>query len=168
MKVKEIQLGFYRHTFQRYEMVAPNIYLDWQFNEMDLMGLRRSGYIDEVEIKTSKSDFLADFRKTVDIRSEGVCLAPGHNYTGHFKKLKHEALPEGLPHCNYFSFLMPEEIAEKCDIPDYAGLYVCRLTRDNVVLVREKKKAPLLHKRKISDRMKYEVARKMAYRYWHQ
>ena len=168
MKVKDIQLAFYQKTFQRYEIVAPNIYLDWQFNEMDLMGLRRSGYTDEIEIKVSRSDYLADFKKTVKVKSQYQCVInDSYSHSGYFDKLKHEAIKEGMPHCNYFSFLMPEELADKCDIPDYAGLYICRVDNAGRLRVFEKKTAPLLHRRKISERKKYEIGRKMVYRYWH-
>jgi hypothetical protein len=168
MKIKNIQQAFYNRTFQRYEIVAPNIYLDWQFNEMDLMALRRSGYIDEIEIKLSRSDYLADFKKTVDVKSAYRCLIDNrYSHEGHYKKFKHEALQEGMPNCNYFSFLMPDELAEKCDIPEYAGLYTCKVDNAGHIRVREVKPAPLLHKRKITEKMKYQIGRKMAYRYWH-
>ena len=42
MDVKSMQQAFYRHTLQRYEIVAPNIYLDWKFNEMDIIAIRKS------------------------------------------------------------------------------------------------------------------------------
>ncbi len=57
---------------------------------------------------------------------------------------------------------MPEELADNCKIPGYAGLYVFT-KRGRIKLV---KKAPLLHKRKISDKLKYKTARKMVFRYW--
>lgn len=165
---KDLQIAFYQDTSQRYEIVAPNIYLDWEFNEMDLFALRRSGYVDEIEIKLSKSDFLADFKKTVTVESNYQCIiADNSSYEGFYEMAKHEALQKGLPHCNYFSFLMPEELAEKCDIPEHAGLYIYRIDNAGYSRVREIKKAKLLHKRKISERLKYEVGRKMAYRYWH-
>jgi hypothetical protein len=82
VKIKDIQRAFYYKTYQRYEMVAPNIYID-QNNEMDLMGLRRSGYIDEIEIKLSKSDFQADFKKTVRIKSVYPCIvSENYQYSG--------------------------------------------------------------------------------------
>ncbi len=151
--VKEIQYQFYRHWLTRYELLAPNIYLDF-WSEMDLLGVRKSGYVDEIEIKVSASDFKADFKKTINIFEDE------RRYR--YKEIpKHEALPSGLVKCNYFSFLLPEEIADKCEIPDYAGLFVIRNN-----YVREVKRAPLLHKTKISPREKYNIGRKMAYRFW--
>jgi len=167
MKIKDMQNAFYRHTVQRYEMLAPNIYLDWRFNEMDLLGLRKSGYIDEIEIKLTKSDFKADFKKTVKVDGEMKSLFPcGVKYPEIINKPKHDALQEGLNHCNYFSFLIPEELVDKCVIPEYSGLYVYKVDNTGIGRVSEIKKAPLLHKRKISDHFKYCIGRKMAYRYW--
>jgi hypothetical protein len=60
---------------------------------------------------------------------------------------------------------MSEELAEKCDIPEYAGLYIYN-TNAGDIRIREVKVAPLLHKRKITEKMKYQIGRKMAYRYW--
>ena len=151
---------------QRYEIVAPNIYLDWNFNEMDIMGLRRSGYIDEVEIKLSKSDFGADFKKKVMVMGDEKFSSRGGDYHKYSEILKHDALQKGLPPCNYFSFLMPKSLADKCEIPHYTGLYVYHDTECGRGRIVEIKKAPLLHKRKIDDVKKYEVGRKMAYRYW--
>lgn len=164
--VNDMQVAFYQHTFQRYEIVAPNIYLDWRFNEMDIFALRKgSGYVDEVEIKTSRSDYLADFKKTVSVKGEIVTKSWGENQT-YNEKPKHEALNDGLNPCNYFSFLLPETLEEKCEVPEYAGLYVYRVDNAGVGRVSEVKKAPLLHKRKIDENMKFNVGRKMAYRYW--
>ena len=155
--IKEMQKKFYmdylRYT-SRYEMLAPNVHIG--ANEMDLFGLRKSGFIDEIEIKLSRPDFLADFKKTSHTKD------PNGEYSWSWiERLKHECLAEGLGKCNYFSFFMPEELANKCDIPEYAGLYTF-----NGSWIKEVKKAPRLHSRKISPELKYKIARKMAYRYW--
>ena len=158
---KELQAAFYYANWQRFEIIAPNIYLDWQFNEMDLLCLRKSGYVDEVEVKLTKQDFLADFRKTVKVKGDLIKTHWGSEYHEYVDKPKHELLAEGVPHCNRFSFLVPDELKEKIEIPDYAGLYVFKNGR-----VHELKAATLLHKRKISTEHKLQIGRKMAYRYW--
>lgn len=162
--IKEMQRQFYLNYIRyssRYELLAPNVFPDWYFKEMDLMGIRHSGYVDEIEIKLSRSDFLADFKKTVNIRCERYFDEMRQCNMDWKVKAKHKALAEGLNHCNYFSFLMPSELAEKCEIPEYAGLY----TFDGQFL-KEVKKPPKLHRRKISESMKYNIARKLAYRFW--
>ena len=158
----DLQRVFYRHFFARYDFVAPNIHLDWEFGEMDLLCLRPSGYIDEVEIKLSVKDFYRDFKKKIKIIDE--------EFAGHYEKykdvLKHDALKTGVPHCNYFSFLVTEEIVEKCDIPEYAGLYVYYINNAGFGRIKTIKSPKLLHKRKLNDKLKYSAAKKMAGRYW--
>ena len=167
--VLDMQRRFFSHTFQRYEIVAPNIYFEWS-SEMDLLGVRKSGFIDEIEIKISRSDFLADFRKKAHIKSKYPCLygvdGNGYSHEGHFQKNKHEAMQSGEMFCNYFSFLLPERLAEQCEIPEYAGLYIYKEYENGHTRVSEVKTASRLHKRKITEQQKYHIGRKMAYRYW--
>ena len=165
MNATRIQQAFYHHSFQRYELLAPNVFMSWD-NEMDLVGIRRSGYIDEIEIKLSISDFKADFKKISVV--EGAKKEVGRNYfhNEQVEIFKHDALQHGLIQQNYFSFLLPETIASKCNIPEYAGLYVFYTDNAGVERIKEEKKAPLLHKRKINEAAKYDVGRKMTYRYW--
>lgn len=157
---KDLQMAFYYANYQKFEFMAPNVYLQHDC-ELDIFGLRKgSGYIDEIEIKMVKSDFKADFNKTVMVRGDFVV---GESWVPSKHANKHEMLQEGRLPTNRFSFLMPEELAEKVEIPDYAGLYVYTERTDRIKHV---KRAKLLHKNKISDSLKYKTARKMAFRYW--
>ena len=166
VKIKELdmQRAFYRAFCQRYEMVANNLYLGWCGGEMDLFGLRGSGFVDEIEIKRSVSDFRADFKKSIITRKDHEGFYPKGMQGRPVSILKHEALKDGLHACNYFSFLVPIDIADKCEIPEHAGLYV--FDQDAVHQITEVKKAPRLHTRRISEHNKYKTARKMHYRYW--
>lgn len=161
LNVDDLIEVFYRMNHQRYEIVAPNVYPCWKFKEMDIMAIRKSGFIDEIEIKLTRSDYLADFKKTVKINCGEIERKWGYKTIDWQDKNKHECLAKGLNHCNYFSFLMPEELAEKCEIPEYSGLY----TFDGN-WVKEVKKPKRLHKRKISLELKYQIARKLAFRFW--
>jgi hypothetical protein len=152
MSELQLQLKFHTLFQDKYILVGHNTFPTWSHPEMDLFGLRKSGYLDEIEIKLSVSDFKNDFKKIIHIK-EG----------GRYKKhLKHTALPNGLVFCNRFSFLLPHTIVNDCEIPKYAGLYV----RDAYGHIREVKKAPLLHKRKIEEWLKFSLAQKMQFRYW--
>ncbi|MBM9615242.1 hypothetical protein JWJ90_13230 [Desulfobulbus rhabdoformis] len=148
MTSKDLQQTFYRFFNQRYEMVLPNVYMGNSGNEMDLAALRKSGLLEEVEIKISKSDFIADFKKT--------------NPRG---QSKHELIQSGKLACNYFSFLIPEVLASSCDVPEYAGLYICKEWRGRLIVI-ERQKPKILHKRKIETEVKYQLARKMVFRWW--
>ncbi len=168
-----MQMSFYRANLTRYELLAPNVFIDYK-GEMDIFAMRKSGYVDEIEIKISKSDFNADFKKTIlvnnseydyrkfiEFRAKGLDAS---KYESHKKLLKHQLLESGELISNRFSFLLPEHLVDSCEIPDYAGLYVYRKTG----YVRELKPAPLLHKKKIDDTMKYYVTKKLMHRYWDQ
>lgn len=161
MEANELIESFYRHNHQRYELIAPNVYPCWMFKEMDIMAIRKSGFVDEIEVKLSRSDFLADFKKTVNIKRERYFDKERNCSMYHEVRNKHECISEGINHCNYFSFLMPEELANKCEIPEYSGLYVF-----DGRWVKEVKKPKRLHKRKISLELKYQIARKLAFRFW--
>lgn len=147
--IDKMERAFFMSTIQRYSILAKNIYFGWEGNEMDLLGVRKSGYIDEVEIKLSKSDYLADFKKT--------------HKAG---RTKHEAVAAGLLPCNYFAFFMPEELAGQCEIPEYAGLYTFRIDNTGNGRISEEKRSPILHRKKIGDKTMIDIGRKMAYRYW--
>ena len=161
MKSDDLIEAFYRGNQQRYELIAPNVYPCWKLKEMDIMAIRKSGFVDEIEVKLSKPDFLADFKKTVNIDVEPYFGAVKTYNVTFEEKNKHECIEKGLNHCNYFSFLMPEELVEKCEIPEYSGLYTF-----NDRWVKEVKKPKKLHNRKISIELKYQIARKLAFRFW--
>jgi hypothetical protein len=148
----ELQRAFvtsYMWSKQRYTFVAPNCYLAWSdFSEFDLLCIRRSGFMDEVEIKRTMSDFRADFKKT-----------SRHHLN------KHQQLAQGNTPANYFWFLMTEELADKVkdEIPDHCGVYIKQRS-----FVRELKKAPRLHKNKVSQTTRIHLGEKMMHRYWRQ
>lgn len=169
----EMQRALYRHHIQRYDTLATNVHVG--NNELDMLGIRRSKYCDEIEIKTSRSDFLADFKKTCTKRTDGTyspvpCRSPHGNFrytTMAFNK--HDMIREGRMLCNYFYFYLPEELADDVAtlIPAYAGLIIAYRDKFGGVRAREVRKARLLHTSKLSDKREFEILRKMAYRYWH-
>lgn len=165
--VKRIQREFYRALWKRYSLIVPNVYLDWEYNEMDLLCVRKgSSFVDEIEIKVSKTDYYADFKKVVNVQ-KGIHTPPrGKPYALYEKALKHQALQLGYPHCNYFSFLLPEPLVDSCEIPDYAGLYVFKENKSGFCRVTEAKKAKRLHTRKLPVEYHVALGQKMAHRYW--
>lgn len=154
---KEICLLFYMRWYERYEMVVPNVYFEY-WSEIDLLGLRPSGYMDEIEIKRTTADFKKDFVKEVDL-DLGLPLRWPDRYV---KRNKHSEIEAGRGQANRFSFLVFEAMVDKIEVPAYAGLYVLM----GEGYIKEVKKAPLLHREKITIEKKYYVARKMCFRYW--
>lgn len=100
-------------------------------HESDFLTVTSAGYIHEIEIKMSRSDFLADFKK----------------------QDKHTRLQHG-EYANYFWFAVPQGLLLPADIPDYAGhLEFIRLTgkRSTGLIINQPKKAPRLHTNKMPE-----------------
>jgi len=95
-----MEIGISKLFGIRTHIIVPN--LSWGFvnHECDLFILRRSGTAVEVEIKRSKQDLLADFKK-------------GHNHSD----------------CKITElyYAIPIELLDKCEqfIPEHCGIIVC-------------------------------------------
>lgn len=160
-----MQLANYGDHIRRYEIMLPNVFIQHD-NEADLFCIRKSGLCDEFEIKTSRSDFLADKKKFINWRK----LEPKEYGTFKWKnrfdhpsyKTKHQALLDGNLCTNYFWYAVAEGVATIDDIPEFAGLII--ITDDNRLrIVKTPKK---LHKAKIAIEDRYKIARKSTYRFW--
>ncbi len=96
----ELAIATYFGT--RANIIVPNISWGFGIHECDLFLIKKSGVAVEVEIKRSKSDLLADFKK-------------GHNH--HDKQNRITEM--------YYAF--PEELYESCKdlVPEDAGIITC-------------------------------------------
>jgi hypothetical protein len=110
--------------------------------ECDVISVSKSNYIYEYEVKISRSDFKADFKK------------PKHKLMLENAGVKERLVNENsimvkdiwylTP--NYFSFVVPENLISIEEVPEYAGLIYMTSELQFVII----KKAPLLHKEKAS------------------
>lgn len=147
-----------------YDIGVPNCYTTHD-NEADLFFIRSSGFCDEIEIKVSRSDLLADKNKRVhfkdsepsewDWKKQGLPFAP-------YTKPKYDALHEGLMMPNYFWYAIKDGIGGMEDIPKFAGL----ITVNEAGLLRVLRMPDRLHKRKLTDAEKYKISKKCCYRFW--
>lgn len=138
----------------------PNVYVG-NWNECDALLVLKSGYVHEVEMKVSVSDFKADFHKTnlyKKVKSE-------YGYTTAQENLKHDLLAAGEGFPNRFSFLVPEDMIGVDDVPPYAGLYYFHRYKGEYGRISEKKSPKLMHKNKISDDLLLHLTKKFVYRY---
>ena len=168
---QDMTKAFFWEFAQRYRFLAPNLHVRAGY-EMDIMGIRKSGLVDEIEIKLSRSDFLADFKKTATFTNPDYDRSVRYDHPDnagrdfHTTCLKHDAIAKGKCITNYFSFLLPADLAEQCesDIPDHAGLYVfgSDLWFGKVKTV---KKAPRLHTDKIPAAAEKRYMEKICWRY---
>jgi len=129
------------------DIIIPNFYLGWY--EMDVCKIMKSGYIVEYEIKISRSDFFADFKK-----DNGA---------------KHKKLQTNESHCNRFFFVVPNGLLKPEEVPPYAGLI--EYTDSNSASYWAAggstditKPAPLIHKVKRDENIYHGLALKLSFR----
>lgn len=137
-----------------HDFLCPNKILDRWF-ECDMVSVTKSNYINEFEIKISKSDFKQDFKKT----EKHACLRGDKTIileSGYKEDLSWYGRP------NYFWYVCPENLIPLSDIPSYAGLMYA-LDSGHLKKI---KKAPLLHREKISEEQKVRILRKFYFEYW--
>ncbi|MCM1221891.1 MAG: hypothetical protein NC548_46210 [Lachnospiraceae bacterium] len=63
LTITQIEVGLANYFDARKNIIVPNVSWGLLNHEADLLILSKSGYLTEIEIKRSWSDFLADFRK---------------------------------------------------------------------------------------------------------
>jgi hypothetical protein len=160
-----MSLANYGDHIRRYELMLPNVFIQHD-SEADLFCVRKSGLCDEFEVKTSRSDFLADKKKFVCFRD----LTPGERSIFSWNdranapnyKPKYQALIDGDMCVNYFWYAVIEGVAGVEDVPPFAGLIV--VGSDG--RLRIQKSPQKLHKEKMPVEERYNIARKSTYRFW--
>lgn len=125
--------------------------------ESDFFVKQRNGYCYEIEIKISRSDFFADFKKKEkhEILQTGGYKWISKDYktnieTENFREIKFR--PNKLFYC------VPEGLIKANEIPKYAGLMYAR-ERDIIIV----KNAPIIHREVIKAEMR--LCNKF-YNYW--
>lgn len=132
--------------------------------ESDKLLQTKSGYYYEFEIKVSRADFKNDFKHKKDKHAilrysfdksqeylpkyfELLEKHPSGWYRGHLESQKENYRIDRQPKPNYFYYAVPEGLILPDEVPEYAGLvYVNERGQ-----IKIPKKAPCLHKDKISD-----------------
>lgn len=190
MNATEMTFRFLAQYRSRYDFVVDNAYIDDM--EMDICAVKKTGYFDEIEIKVTKSDFLADFKKTTSVKRygpfcsscppvQGVSSIPYDHMLdfgrpderGHWwkvssryvveSKLKHERIQAGKGIANTFTFLMPVSLAEEI-APDLPSGY--GLLGFDQKGIRRMRNAKKFHTNKISANSREKVLMKTQHRYW--
>lgn len=109
--------GFARREGRRQKYLVNNLHFyQW---ESDIIVQTMSGYLQEIEVKVSRADFLAD-RKKAFLSQNPV--------TKQFEKIpKYDLLQKGLGPYR-FAYLIPAELLDqvKSEIPSWVGLYTVR------------------------------------------
>ena len=147
----------------------PNVFV-YGGNESDFLTITKAGYVDEYEIKLSRSDFNADKRKArhesylwrSPWRSWGGVWYPGA-HGGERIKYTHVRL-EGLApqYPNRFWYVAPAGLLTLEDLPKFAGLVEYHHQRNTLAVVH---KAPKLHGERAPASIKSAMLRAAYFRY---
>ena len=148
---KNIEAGLVMDLYQKGHSPITTHFKNVGFAECDVLSITKSNYICEYEVKISRSDFKADFKK------------PKHKLITE-KKFVNETVKWPYYGGNYFYFVVPENLITVDELPDYAGLIYVRnaqfgyndypsgeLKVKDIMVYEIIKKAPLLHKAKASN-----------------
>ena len=116
-----------------------------------------SGMTYEYEIKVSRSDFLADFKKTRKHSIlQGLNKTNPHKWSYPVGKVDTEDVLQerdgSVGRCNYFYYVCKEGLIKEAEVPDYAGLIW--IVGDDIEI---KKKAPKLHSFKATQKLIHKV-----------
>jgi hypothetical protein len=131
-------------------LAVNNIYMFSWRNESDLVSITGTGYIWEYEVKLSKSDFHADFKK---LRHQRYELQSNIMQGNRLRKP------------NRFWYVTPVGLVSADDLPWYAGLITVRQD-DERWFLREVRHAPQLHKIKPGTADLLRLGRSVCERYW--
>jgi hypothetical protein len=132
---------------KKHLFITPNVRLFGRY-ESDLISVSRSHFIYEYEIKVSRDDFFAEFRR---------------------KELKHARLSKPvnfkkrIP--NYFNFVFPADLYANWDddpVPEYAGVVVV----DGDGRAKQVQAARCLHRVRADQREIDYLGRGLMFRYW--
>lgn len=143
MKAEDIILQFRKKIFDRSEFTVPNVFFFGEKNktESDIVEVTKTGYLVEYEVKTSRSDFLADRRKS----------------KWSFYKFNYHKAPK------YFYYILPKGTAKVEELPDFAGLVEYEVY-DDVVIFATVHKPEQLNRLKATEEEKYQLLKKLYYK----
>lgn len=160
MTEAEIQKILYRQleASRSVDAALPNFYLLMDKYEADLVVLRSSGYVIEMEIKVSRADFLSDLRNKTE---KHALIEQGDTMFKFAGGGQVEFRSSHLP--NRYYFVCPDGILKADDIPGHAGLIYVEPGRE---YYRVEKKAPLLHKNKVGPDLMVKMLRSYNRRFW--
>ena len=142
----EIVIALAKH-FSNLKVIINNCFLFSDSYESDFVVLYDSGYLHEIEVKKTKSDFNEDFHKK-----------DKHQMLKERKEADHKKM------ANRFSYACPKGMLTESDIPEYAGWIEVDIVNGEFVCT-VMKDAPLLHKHNVYKDVKDRVFRKLAWRY---
>lgn len=165
MNVASIQIALKNEYDTSSIVMVPNIFL-WSPFESDFVRVTKSGYAIEYEIKLSRADFKADFKKS-RLKYEGFV----NRKAQYSSKSKHDLLLEGFGPTEFY-YVFPAGLMDISEVPEWAGIIEVTelksdLYRNGVrTTVLCTRKAKRLNKTPIEDSKIKEIYVSCYYRYW--
>jgi hypothetical protein len=137
---KNIEAALAMYLYEKQHSPITSHFTGYGLSECDVISISKSDYIYEYEVKISKSDFKADFKK-----EKHKLMLEGVGTKERLIKENNQVVKDTwylIP--NYFHFVVPENLVTEEEIPEYAGLIYMTENLEFKVI----KKAPLMHKTK--------------------
>lgn len=127
------------------------------YEEMDVIAVTKDGYVNEFEVKMSRADFLADFKKHMKHQAYSGKIEPG----------RLEILKTYVP--NRFFYCCPTGLIKPQEAPEYAGLiyftkFQIKGQEKPIMKFEVVKKAPIIHKNKHEEALVRRIARTLSQR----
>lgn len=132
MQTQEIQKAVQEWLYDTSHIYQALNYGRTGYFEADILAITKSMMVTEVEVKISKSDFKADFKKT---HKHYRLQNPIHDYW--------RCTP------NKFYYACPYGLIKESEVPSYAGLIWVFNSGDIEII----KPAPIIHKGKASEKL---------------
>ena len=137
MKTNDIKFVLMKSLYEKSSSIFCTNFQAMGFSECDVLRITPSNIVYEYEIKTSRSDFKADFKKKYKHNRLSNTINKNNEY---IKWSGHPSLP------NHFIYVVPKDMVKPTEIPEYAGLIY--VEGDNIEII---KKAPKLHNFKANE-----------------
>ena len=139
-------------TERRFLWVGQNVTHFFRRCECDVIGINKSQYLVEIEVKISRSDFKADFRKSRWKPMKDIVKNGKINKSSKLLNISR------FPNRHYYC--CPEGTIDPKELPPWSGLIFFNEKSGSLNIV---KAAPLLHKQKVNllKSLKYAARRSM-------
>lgn len=155
--------------FSTHDYVLNNVFMfDCERWESDFFSITKDGYVYEVEVKISKSDFRADFtnkwqkHKILSAHKTGIAVYskgeyPYYNTKEEGPQSRIQIVDYSKTHIpNRFFYACPKGLISETEVPSYAGLIYINELRSCTTI----KNAPLLHTHK------HDMSKKLLDKYY--
>ena len=153
---KNIESSLSMYLYEKSHSPITTHFTGYGLSECDVISISKSNYIYEHEVKISRSDFKADFKK----EKHRLMLEKKSTIDRLIKENNNMINDTWYYTPNYFYFVVPSNLVSESEIPEYAGLIYMNDNFDFEVI----KKAPFIHKTKATDKFIRQLSHNLTYK----